>query len=148
MSFTQRSIIAELVSSLIVVALFAWLITTRHAAGAFDGPEGLTQWARQVLWMIPASIAVSIVVTVLLAVAYHATTRAKFDDLVDERDRMITGWGWKVTAIVISAGFVAALAALAWGASAFLALNLMLGAFALGDLSGNAAKLLRYGLGD
>ncbi len=147
MSFSERSIIAELVSSLLVVALFVWLIAGRHAQGAFDGPDGLMLWARQVLWMIPAGIGVSLLVTLLLAALYHATTRAAFDDLVDERDRMIAGFGWRVTAIAISTGFVGALAALAWGLPVFVALNLMLGAFALGDISGNVAKLLRYRLG-
>jgi len=144
MSFTERSTIAELVTSLAVIALFTWVIVTRQAEGAFAGPEGLQIWARQILWMIPVGISVGIGVSVLLALAYHVTLREAFDGLVDERDRIIVLFGWKVTAITISTGFVAALAALAWGVTPLLALNLMLASFAAGDLAGNAARLWRY----
>ncbi|MFN4101264.1 MAG: hypothetical protein ACK4GT_15950 [Pararhodobacter sp.] len=105
MSFSERTIIAELVCSLLVIALFVWLIADSHARGVFEGPDGLTVWARQVLWMIPAGIGVSILLSVILAVLCHATTRAAFENLVDERDRLITAFSWKVTLIMISAGF-------------------------------------------
>jgi hypothetical protein len=144
MSFSERSIVAELVTSLIVIALFTWLLVSRMEAGAFDGPEGLQAWARQVLWMIPVGIGTGIGVTLLLAMAHHASAREAFDGLVDERDRLITLWGWKVTAITVSAGFIAALGALAWGLTPLFAMNLMLASFALGDVAGNLAKMLRY----
>lgn len=144
MSFTERTLLAEIVTTLAVVALFVWLIADRHAAGAFDGPEGLQAWARQVLWMIPAGIALAIAVSVVMAILHRLITGEDPDDLTDERDRAIAAHGWKVTTIAASAGFIAALAALAFGASVFAALNGMLAAFALGDTVGNVARLIRH----
>lgn len=147
MSFAERTIWAEITSTLAVIALFVWLILRAQATGRFDGPDGLMLWARQVLWMIPAGILVAILVSVVMAIGYRIVTGEDPDELTDERDRAIAGFGWQVTTIAASAGFVAALAALALGASTFAALNGMLAAFALGDTAGNLAKLIRYRLG-
>jgi len=144
MSFAERTVWAEFLSTLAVIAVFAWLIAARHAAGAFAGPDWAMAWARQVLWMIGLGIAVAIAVSVLFAILWRVVTGEEPDDLVDERDRLISGHGWKVALIVTSAGFVAALGALALGAGPFAALNGMLASFALGDLAGNCARLLRY----
>jgi hypothetical protein len=147
MSFAERTIWAEIASTLAVVALFVWLILRAHAEGRFQGPDGLMLWARQVLWMIPAGILVAILVSVVMAVGYRLITGEDPDDLTDERDRAIAGFGWQVTSIAASGGFVAALVALAMGATILATLNGMLAAFALSDTAGNLAKLVRYRLG-
>ena len=147
MSFAERSIVAELLTFVSVISLFAWILTSRHAAGLFDGPQGLMHWARTVLWMIPVGIVVAIITTLLWEAGYRLVTRDGADELTDERDRLIAGFGWKVTSITASTGFLLALGALALGYSVLVTLNLMLVAFALSDLTGNLAKLLRYRLG-
>lgn len=147
MSFAERTIWAEIVTSLAVIALFVWLIWGAAAEGRFDGPEGPMLWARQVLWMIPVGIGVAIGVSVLMAVGYRIVTGEDPDDLTDERDRQIRATGWKVTAGAMSAGFIAALVALALGAPLMAGLNGMLASFALGDTMGNLAKLARYRAG-
>lgn len=144
MSFAERTIWAEIVSSLAVIALFVWLILRAHAEGRFLGPDAPMLWARQVLWMIPVGIVVAIGVSVAMAIGYRLVTGEDPDDLTDERDRQIKAVGWKVTAGAMSAGFLAALAALALGAPLMAGLNGMLASFALGDTMGNLAKLARY----
>jgi hypothetical protein len=104
-------------------------------------------WARQVLWMIPVGIVVAVAVSILMAVGYRIVTGEDPDDLTDERDRQIKATGWKVTAGAMSAGFIAALVALALGAPLMAGLNGMLASFALGDTMGNLAKLARYRAG-
>jgi len=144
MSFAERTVWAELLASLTILALVVWILSTRHAAGAFDGADGPMLWARLVLMLIAGAIGVAIGVSILFAIGYRIVTGEDPDDRTDERDRLIAGLGWKVSMIATGAGFVAAIAALALGASVFATLNGMLAACALGDLSGNAAKLVRY----
>lgn len=147
MSFAERTIWAEIVSTLTVIAIFVWLLLAAQAAGRFDGPDGPMLWARQVLWMIPVGIVVAIGVSVVMAIGYRLATGENPDDLTDERDRQIKAIGWKVTAGAMSAGFIAALIALALGAPLMAGLNGMLASFALGDTMGNLAKLARYRMG-
>ena len=144
MTFAERTLWAEIVTSLAVIALFVWLIWGAAAQGRFDGPDGPMLWARQVLWMVPVGIAVALAVSVLMAIGYRLITGEDPDALIDERDRAIRATGWKVTAGAMSAGFVAALVALALGAPLMAGLNGMLASFALGDTIGNLAKIARY----
>ncbi len=144
MSFAERTVWAELMASITIAALMVWVLAERHATGAFDGPEGPMLWARLVLMLIAGAIVVAILVSVLFAIGYRIVSGENPDDLTDERDRQIAGFGWKVTMIATSAVFVGALVALALGLGTLPTLNAMLAAFALGDLSGNTAKLIRY----
>jgi hypothetical protein len=79
-----------------------------------------------------------------MAIGYRMVTGEDPDDLTDERDRQIKATGWKVTAGAMSAGFIAALGALALGVPLMAGLNGMLAAFALADTVGNLAKLAQY----
>jgi len=144
MSFSERNIITELLSNAVILVLFIRTLTARHATGAFDGPDGMMIWARMVLWMIPAAIVAGIVVTLLFTAAHRLITGEPHDTLMDERDRLIAGLGWKVTMIVTATGFVACLGALAAGLAVFIVLNLMLASFAAGDTAGNLAKFFAY----
>lgn len=92
MSFAERTVWAELLASLAILALVVWILAGRHAAGSFDGPEGPMIWARLVLMLIGAAILVAILVSVLFAILYLIVTGETPDDRTDERDRLIAGW--------------------------------------------------------
>ena len=141
MSFEERNTFTALLTDLLVVGLFVWQITTRHATGAFDGPDGYAVWARLVLIMIGVSILASIALTILITLAFRILRgEAMPPHLVDERDHLIRLRGTQVTLVLASAVFVAAIAALAYGAGLFLTLNLMLAAFALGSVGGSCTR--------
>ena len=141
MSFEERNTFTAILTDLLVIGLFVWQITAHTATGAFDGPDGFAAWAQLVLIMIGVSILASIALTILITIAFRVVAgQAMPPHLVDERDQMIRLRGAQVTLLLASAVFVAAIAALALGASLFLTLNLMLAAFAVGTLGGSVTK--------
>jgi hypothetical protein len=141
MSFEERNTFTAILTDLAAIGLFVWVLTSRTATGAFDGPDGYTAWAQLVLLMIGVSIVASIVLTILVTIAFRLFTGQSMPPhLVDERDHLIRLRGAQVTLLLASAVFVGALAALALGASLFATLNLMLAAFAVGTISGSLAK--------
>ena len=144
MPYAVRQIWIELLTALVLFSAAAWVLWDRHALGAFDGAAGIQAWARTVLVLIGAGIGVAIAVSIAFAIGHAVVTGTRGDDLVDERDRLIAGFGWKVSAVASSIGFIGALILLATGASVLHGLNVMLAAFALGDTAGNLAKLWRY----
>jgi hypothetical protein len=142
MSFEERNTFTAILTDLLVVGLFVWQITTRNAAGAFDGPDGFALWAKLVLIMIGVSILASIVLTLLITLAFRLIRGERMPPhLVDERDHLIRLRGTQVTLLLASAVFVGAIAALAFGASLFLTLNLMLAAFAVGTVGGSLTRV-------
>ena len=141
MSFEERNTFTAILTDLLVIGLFVWQITTRTATGAFDGPDGFAAWAQLVLIMIGVSILASIALSILITIAFRVVAgQAMPPHLVDERDQLIRLRGAQVTLLLASAVFVAAISALALGASLFLTLNLMLAAFAVGTLGGSVTK--------
>jgi len=144
MSHEERNVLTEIMADVLIIGLFLWFLVAGHAAGRFDGPDGVQAWAVLVLQLIGASIAVGIVLAVVMAIVWQMVTGEKPELTRDERDRAIAGIGWKVQGIVTAIGIVGAVGALALGHEVITAMNLILAGCALGDTGGNLAKLRAY----
>lgn len=144
MSHDERNVLTEILANAIIIGLFLWFLVAGHAAGRFDGPEGVQVWAVLVLKLIGASIAIGIVLAIAMAIFWRVVTGEKPDLTRDERDRAISGIGWKVQGIVTAIGVIGAVGALALGQEIITAMNLILASCALGDTGGNLAKFHAY----
>jgi small-conductance mechanosensitive channel len=144
MSYGERDALTGLITTLVVIGLFIWLLSTQHAAGEFAGPEGLQVWAQSVLLLVCASIGVAIVVTIIFHVVYTSLTGDKSDDRRDERDRDIDRraltWAW----YLLSFGLLGVIVGLALGTTAFKAMNMVLSLCILSEAFRDAARLILY----
>jgi hypothetical protein len=144
MSYSEREAATGLITSLIVIALFLWQLTTQSDAGAFDGPDGLQAWARSVLILIAWSIAIAIAVAILFAILHGILTGEKSDERRDERDRDIDRrsltWAW----YLLSCGLLGVIVSLAFGATALNAMNMVLALCLLSEAFRDSAKLVLY----
>lgn len=145
MTHSEKNTIASFLSTLLVTGIFAWILWRMADDGRFAGPDGLTAWARTVLWMMPVGIIATIAATIgfnILAAVAERDPSPSF--VVDERDRMIGSAGMKVAMCVASTGFILAIITLALGWTALAILNLILFSFAAADLLSSLAKLILY----
>ncbi|MFN3954773.1 MAG: hypothetical protein ACK4LQ_09990 [Pararhodobacter sp.] len=144
MSHEERNVLTEILANAIIIGMFLWFLAAGHAAGRFDGPDGVQLWARLVLKLMVAGIVMGIILAVVMAIIWRIVTGETSELTRDERDRAISGIGWKVSMIGSAIGFVGGIATLAYGANVIFALNLMLAGCAFGDTGGNLAKLYAY----
>ena len=145
MAKEERDAYAMILASLLIASLFWWRMTTAQAAGWFDGPDGLMQWARALLWLMPVGMGVGIVSVILFNIGHGIVTRdSDRSDLVDERDRQIRFRGMQANFIVTSVGFVALIITLALGYPTITALNRMLAFCVLSELVGNLTRAWLY----
>lgn len=144
MSHEERNVLTEILANAMIICLFLWFLVAGHAAGRFDGPDGVQTWAVLVLKLIGASILLGIVLAIVMAIVWRAITGEAPDLTRDERDRAISGIGWKVQALGTAIGIVAAIGALAMGHEVIAAMNIILAGCAFGDTGGNLAKLHAY----
>lgn len=145
MSYEERNAWVELIANVLIVSFFAYRVWTMNGEGAFDGSDGLTVWAQTVLWMIPISIVVTVVLTILVNVAAGVVARDHDPDFTsDERDKRFSGRGMIAAMVVSSAGLLIALGHLALGGSAFFALNIILFSFAAASFSSDVLKIFFY----
>jgi hypothetical protein len=144
MSYGEREALSGLITSLIVIGLFLWRLSGLHAAGAFEGPEALKLWARAVLVLIGWAIAIAIAVTIVFAILHNIITGEKPDDRRDERDRDIDRraliWAW----YLLSFGLLGIIVSLAFGETAFKAMNMVLALCILSETFKDAMKLVLY----
>lgn len=144
MSHEERNVLTEILANAIIIGLFLWYLVAGHAAGQFDGPDGVQVWAMLVLRLMGASIVIGIVLVIVMAIVCRVVTGEKSDLVRDERDRAISGIRWTVQGIIMALGIVGAVGALALGQQIITAMNLILAVWALGDTAGNLAKLYVY----
>jgi uncharacterized membrane protein YwzB len=144
MSLGEREALTGLITTLIVLALVFWRLSGQQAEGLFDGPEALQAWARSVLLLIAISIGIAIAVTVVFHIGYTIATGEQTDDRRDERDYLIERraltWAW----YLLSFGILGVIIDLALGASAFRAMNLILGLCLVSEMFKDSAKLVLY----
>ncbi len=145
MNSEQRNIWAALLSGLIVNAYFFTRLAVMFQDGTSLAPDGMQTWARMIIWAIPASILAMITLTILLSIGAGVVTGERPGPaLKDERDRLFQLWGLGVTMAATVAGFITAVCLLALGHTGFLAFTCVYLGCALGDMAGNAVKLILY----
>jgi hypothetical protein len=144
----QRTIWFQLFAEIIILIYFGRKFLAGHAAGRFEGPDGMVALGQFFLWVILAAIVVSIAVHVIGMILVGIANRGELpDDTTDERDRLIELRGDRVSHWVTGGGFLAAMILLATGTSVPYVLGtLFLGCF-IGDIVGNVLKLVAYGRG-
>ncbi len=135
------SLAVNLATSLYVIAK----LRTLASAGAFDAVDGLSVWAKTVLWAIPIAIGGTIILTILFAIVQGIVTRGQ-DTATgsDERDRLYQRRGMVATLIVASIGIVGAFIALALGHSAIFGFTCVYFALAAGSLAGDVTRIGSY----
>lgn len=145
MTHTERNTLIAILINIGIILTFGSRLWSLHQTGAFDAANGLSVWAKTVLWMIPVSIVATIVGTILFEVLFAIVTRNPKPELItDERDHQISIFGMRVTMVVASAAFITSVIGMALGWGAIGALSMILGGFAFGDLFGNLARVARY----
>ena len=144
----ERNTITAILSSLFVLSYYAIHLNGMAADGRLSGPDAVVNWARAVVWMMLAGIGFIIVISILTSIATAIITGEKDPSgLVDERDRMIRGWGMRVAMVAACVGFLIGVGALALAWPVVTGLNIMFAAFALGALAGDITKLALYRFG-
>lgn len=148
MPFGLKSIWIQLVTMLAIIVWFILRFSGRHAAGVYDGPEGLVALGVTVLWfaagVVVFMIAAHILGLILIAIAEGGKEP---DTMTDERDRMIEAEGDRVSNAVSGLGFLAGIVALTLGYSVPVVIATMFVGCLAGAVVGNVVKLRAYAVG-
>jgi hypothetical protein len=148
MSFEERGAWSAILSSIVAFALWGRPIWIGTATGAYDGAEGLSLWAWDVIRLIGYGVALAVAMLVLFNLAYALASRdGKLRFNSDERDASIGRRSATVSLAVVSGGFLLAVGLLAAGWSGLAALNAMLVGMAMAGIGSEASRIAAYRLG-
>ncbi len=140
----ERNILINLIGEVLINLYFAYAVWHFAASGAASAPNALQDWARLVIWIIPIGIGAGIWLAIVGRIFAGIFEQESGAVHVDERDRGIQIRGMAVTMVIAALAFIAALSALAYGVSAFAALNIIFFGFGSAAIAGDLAKLLMY----
>ena len=148
MSFEERGAWSAILSG--VAAFFLWgrPIWNGTVTGAYEGVDGLSLWAVDVIWLIGGGVILAFTVLILFNIAYAiATSQPKLRFISDERDTRINNRGAVVSLVVISIGFLIAVGLLAMGWSGLAGLNTILIGMAVAGFGSELFRIAAYRLG-
>jgi hypothetical protein len=144
MSSEERASFIGIITNLVLNTYIIVRLVQLYNAGALAGEDAVTNWARTVVWVIPATILVTVVLNILVTMFSKERDQR---DVVDERDRKFQVRGLWATVISIGLGYTAMMVLLALGWTPVYGLTLLYVSFAAGDLLGNSARLASYRIG-
>ncbi len=148
MSFEERSAWSAILSGVVAYFLFGRPIWNGTVTGAYEGADGMSLWAWDVIWLIGGGVILAVGMLILFNIAYAiATGQRRLQFLSDERDARINTRGAAVSLAVISGGFLVAVVLLAMGWSVLAALNTMLIGMAIAGFGSEMCRIAVYRLG-
>ncbi len=145
MAYQDRNTVISILVNLAISAFVIHRLLDMNAAGLFDGPDAVNNWARVVIWLIPLGIVCTILGTILFNIGYAiVTNQPKISFVVDERDRLFERRGTLAIITFAGIGFVSAVIALALDASPLVGFNIIYFGMAFGALTADAVKFFSY----
>ena len=154
MSYNSKRTIAAMAAGILTVAAYIFYALSAHS----PAPEDLQAWAVAMLIFIGIGVAVVVVVMILFHIVFAVgvAVREREQDgktveriiasavVEDERDKLVGLKSERIGYVLAGTGFIAALAALAFGASALTALHILFGASATGSLAEGIVRVYFY----
>lgn len=145
MSPQERNTYVALICNLLINGYAIIQLRSMFAQGLLDGPDAPQVWARMIVWVILAAIALTIVLTILFNVVFAIATGDKTPSfLSDERDKMFEVRAMGMTTFIMVAAFLGCIIALALDYSALTAFLVLYFGMAAGSLAGDFVKLASY----
>ncbi len=116
MSYQEKQSLTNIISSIIITAVYAVVMYQRYLNGSLDDSNIFRFWAIVILIFIPISIIARIVIMIIFHIIESVIQAAQgkeledeIADVVDERDRMIQMKSMAISMYIFSLGFVVAL---------------------------------------
>lgn len=112
MSYQERRAIVNLLSSVVITAVYTGVMIQRYPQGDAYSPEVFRFWGAYFLILIGVTIVARIVIIIAFVILNTVITRVEEPDMMDERDQIIELKASRNALYVFSIGVVLAMGAL------------------------------------
>lgn len=143
MSYQERKTIVNLVSAILVPAVYFWMVFNDGPDAGLTTDELLKFWGRTMMIYIPIAIVSRIVIHILFGISNTIVTKEKIPG-TDERDKLIELKAKNIGQAIFGLGLVAAMGtqALDYSASA-LFVTLLIGGV-ISEIVENSLQFMYY----
>jgi len=143
MSNQARATVVALLTNLVVNTYALAAVGHLYFTRALSGEDAVRVWAQAVVWVVPAAI----LLTIVLTIVFRMVDKEPGPRVMDERDRQFRLRGIVALTVFVGLGYTSMLTTLAMGGPTIVALNILFFATSLGDLVGNIIRLASYRMG-
>ena len=115
MSYQERQNIVNMISGLLITAIYAWIIYQKQLEGSIDLTKDFSTWGKVFLILIGVSIVARIIIMIIFHIINAIATREEDVPAEDERDKLIKLKSTRNSYYVFTSGFTMSIIALAVG---------------------------------
>jgi hypothetical protein len=144
MSYQERKALVNLVSTIGIMVVYAWVMMGRYPAVGDYAPEVFRFWGIFFVILIPVSIVARIVIYIVFSILNTVATREAEPDISDERDKLIELKASRNTGFVLGAGIVLALASQVIALPPSIMFVLLIGAGMVGEMVSDISTFIYY----
>jgi len=144
MSYREKENIINIISGLLITAVFAWLVYQRQLDGRIDLSDDFQMWGKVFLIYAGVSIVARIIIYIVFHIINAIATREQNIPAEDERDKLIKLKATRNTHYTFSVGFFIAIVALAIGFPSYSVFIIFVISGVISELIDNGSQIYYY----
>lgn len=144
MSYREKENIVNILSSLLITGIYAWIIYEKQLAGTIDLTNDFQKWGIIFLIFAGVSIVARIIIYIIFHIINAIATREEKIPKEDERDKMIKLKATRNSSYSFSIGFFMAILALAIGMPSYWLFILFVISGVISELIDNGSQMYYY----
>lgn len=144
MSYREKENIINMLSGIVITAVYSWNIYQRHLAGRYDLTEDFGQWGKIFLVFIGVSIVARIIIYIVFHIINAIATQETDIPDEDERDKLIKLKATRNSHYVFSGGFVLAIVGLSLGMAPYGIFIFFIASGLLSEIVDNGSQMYYY----
>ena len=134
----------NILSSLLITAIFAWVVYQRHLQGNFDLTEDYQTWGILFLIFIGVSIVARIIIQIVFHILNAIVTRSDEVPVADERDKMVQLLATRNGYYIFAGGFALSVISLAIGMPVYVIFVAFVGFGMIAEIVENVSQIYFY----
>lgn len=144
MSYREKENIVNILSSLLITGIYAWIIYQKQLAGTIDLTDDFQKWGIVFLIFAGISIIARIIIYIIFSILNAIITREEKIPKEDERDKLIKLKATRNSSYSFSFGFFMAIMALAIGMPSYWLFILFVISGVISELIDNGSRMYYY----
>lgn len=144
MSYQERQNIVNIISGLLITAIYAWIVYQRQLEGSIDLTVDYKAWGIVFLIFIGVSIVARIIILIIFHIINAIATRNETIPSEDERDKLIKLKATRNSYYVFTIGFTMSIIALAVGMPVYMLFIVFVITGLISEIIDNASQIYYY----
>ncbi len=144
MSYQERQNIVNIISGVLITAIYAWIVYQRQLEGSIDLTVDYKTWGIVFLIFIGVSIVARIIIMIIFHIINAIATRDEDIPSEDERDKLIKLKATRNSHYVFTTGFTMAIIALAVGMPVYMLFIVFVVTGLISEIIDNVTQIYFY----